>query len=65
MVGGLLKDNIKYDGKMLTRETLAKQLRLYLAVKRTSEEMGFDLCGIKGRGSSPNTWLYPMSLRCC
>lgn len=40
---------IKYDGKMLTRETLAKQVRLYLAVKKINEEMGFDFCGIKGQ----------------
>jgi len=45
----LLGNNIKYDGKMLTRETLAKQLRLYLAVKSLNEEMGFDFCGIKGQ----------------
>jgi L-fucose isomerase len=46
---GMLKGNIKYDGKMLTRETLAKQLRLYLAAKKMNEEMGFDFCGIKGQ----------------
>ncbi|MEM1668141.1 MAG: L-fucose/L-arabinose isomerase family protein [Thermofilaceae archaeon] len=40
---------IEYDGKMLTRETLAKQVRLYLAVKRLNEEYGFDFCGIKGQ----------------
>ncbi|MEM2088134.1 MAG: L-fucose/L-arabinose isomerase family protein [Thermoproteota archaeon] len=45
----MLGENIKYDGKMLTRETLGKQIRMYLAVKKINEEMGFDFCGIKGQ----------------
>lgn len=44
-VGG----GVKYDNKMLTKETLSKQIRLYLAVKEINEEMGFDFCGIKGQ----------------
>jgi L-fucose isomerase len=46
---GLLGDRIKYDGKMLTRETLKRQIRLYLAMKMVNEEKGFDFCGLKGQ----------------
>jgi len=45
----LLGDRIKYDGKMLTPETLRRQIRLYLAMKAINEEKGFDLCGLKGQ----------------
>jgi L-fucose isomerase len=45
----LLGDRIKYDGKMLTPETLKNQLRLYLAVRKVNDEKGFDFCGIKGQ----------------
>jgi len=45
----LLGDRIKYDGKMLTPETLKKQIRLYLAMKMINEEKGFDFCGLKGQ----------------
>ncbi|MEM2912709.1 MAG: L-fucose/L-arabinose isomerase family protein [Candidatus Bathyarchaeia archaeon] len=46
---GMLGDRIKYDGKMLTPESLKKQVRLYLAMRKVNEEMGFDFCGIKGQ----------------
>lgn len=45
----LLEDRIKYDGRMLTPETLKNQLRLYLAVRKVNDEKGFDFCGIKGQ----------------
>ncbi|MFQ6065679.1 MAG: L-fucose/L-arabinose isomerase family protein [bacterium] len=45
----LLEDRIKYDGKMLTPESLKTQLRLYLAAKKVNEEKGFDFCGVKGQ----------------
>lgn len=45
----MLGDRIKYDGKMLTSESLKKQVRLYLAMRKVNEEMGFDFCGIKGQ----------------
>ncbi len=45
----LLGDRIRYDGKMLTPETLRKQIRLYLAMKMINEEKGFDFCGLKGQ----------------
>jgi len=45
----LLGDRIRYDGKMLTRESLKTQIRLYLATRRVNEEQGFDLCGLKGQ----------------
>lgn len=45
----LLGERIKYDGKMLTRETLKTQIRLYLAMRMVNEEKGFDLCGLKGQ----------------
>ncbi len=40
---------VKYDGKMLTPETLKKQIRLYIAMRRVCDEWGFDFCGIKGQ----------------
>ena len=45
----LLKERIKYDGKMLTPDNLRNQIRLYLAVKMVNEEKGFDFCGIKSQ----------------
>lgn len=45
----LLGDRIKYDGKMLTRETLKTQIRLYLAMRMVNEEKGFEFCGLKGQ----------------
>ena len=45
----MLGDRIKYDGKMLTPETLKRQISLYLAMKSVNEEYGFDFCGIKGQ----------------
>jgi len=45
----LLGDRIRYDGKMLTRETLKTQIRLYLAMKLVNKEQGFDFCGLKGQ----------------
>lgn len=45
----LLGDRIKYDGKMLTPETLKTQIRLYIAMKIVNEEKGFDFCGLKGQ----------------
>jgi len=45
----LLGDRIRYDGKMLTPETLETQIRLYLAMKMVNEEKGFDFCGLKGQ----------------
>jgi len=45
----MLGDRIRYDGKMLTPETLKTQIRLYLAMREINEEKGFDFCGIKGQ----------------
>lgn len=45
----LLGDRLKYDGKLLTRETLGTQIRLYLAMRQVNEEKGFDFCGLKGQ----------------
>jgi len=45
----LLGDRIKYDGKILTPETLKTQIRLYLAMREVNEENGFDYCGLKGQ----------------
>ncbi len=46
---GLLGERLRFDGKMLTPETLKTQLRLYLAMKAVNEEKGFDFCGLKGQ----------------
>ena len=48
-LGLMLGDRIKYDGKMLTPETLMTQIRLYCAMKAVNEEKGFDYCGLKGQ----------------
>ncbi|RJS85933.1 fucose isomerase [Candidatus Bathyarchaeota archaeon] len=45
----MLEDRIRYDGKMLTRDTLKTQIRLYLAMRMVNEEKGFDFCGLKGQ----------------
>ncbi len=47
--GRLLGDRIRYDGRMLTPETLKNQIRLYLAMKEVNREKGFDFCGLKGQ----------------
>jgi len=46
---GLLGDRLKYDGEMLTPETLKTQIRLYLAMHAVNDEKGFDFCGLKGQ----------------
>ncbi len=45
----LLGDRLRYDGKMLTPETLRTQIRLYLAMKIVNQDKGFDFCGLKGQ----------------
>jgi len=45
----MLGDRLKYDDKVLTRETLGTQIRLYLAMRQVNEEKGFDFCGLKGQ----------------
>jgi len=45
----MLGDRILYDGKMLTPETLKKQIALYLAMKKINQEYDFDFCGLKGQ----------------
>ena len=45
----MLGDRIRYDGKMLTPETLKTQIRLYLAMEMVNREKGFDFCGLKGQ----------------
>ncbi len=45
----LLGERLKYDGKMLTPETLKTQIRLYLAMCAVNEDKGFDFCGLKGQ----------------
>jgi L-fucose isomerase len=45
----LLGKRLRYDGKMLTPETLKTQIRLYLAMKIVNEDKGFDFCGLKGQ----------------
>ncbi len=45
----LLGERLRYDGKMLTPETLKTQIRLYLAMQQVNEEKGFDFCGLKGQ----------------
>jgi L-fucose isomerase len=46
---GLLGKRLKFDGEMLTPETLKTQIRLYLAMQAVNEENGFDYCGLKGQ----------------
>jgi len=45
----LLGERLRYDGKMLTKETLETQIRLYLAMEAVNQEKGFDFCGLKGQ----------------
>jgi len=45
----MLGDRLLYDRRILTRETLGTQVRLYLAMKAVNEEKGFDFCGLKGQ----------------
>jgi len=45
----MLGERIRYDGKMLTPETLKQQIRLYLAMGLVNEKKGFDFCGLKGQ----------------
>ncbi|MBI1390283.1 MAG: hypothetical protein GC154_17725 [bacterium] len=45
----LLGNRLLYDGKMLTPETLERQIALYLAMKAVNEDKGFDFCGLKGQ----------------
>ncbi len=45
----LLGTRLRYDGKMLTPETLKTQIRLYLAMQIVNEDKGFDFCGLKGQ----------------
>jgi L-fucose isomerase len=45
----LLGPRLRFDGKMLTPETLKTQIRLYLAMRMVNEEKGFDFCGLKGQ----------------
>ncbi len=45
----LLGKRLRYDGKMLTPETLKTQIRLYLAMQMVNEDKGFDFCGLKGQ----------------
>ncbi len=46
---GMLGNRIKYDGKMLTPQTLKTQLRLYCAMNLVNQDKGFDFCGLKGQ----------------
>lgn len=45
----MLGDRILWDDDMLTKETLGRQLRIYIAMKRFNELYGFDFCGLKGQ----------------
>jgi len=45
----MLGDRLRYDGKVLTQETLKTQLRLYCAMNLVNEDKGFDFCGLKGQ----------------
>ncbi|MEW6234084.1 MAG: fucose isomerase [Candidatus Omnitrophota bacterium] len=45
----LLGKRLKYDGRMLTPETLERQIGLYLAMQHVNEDKGFDFCGLKGQ----------------
>ena len=47
--GEMLGERIKYDGHMLTPETLKTQIRLYIAMREVNREQGFDFCGLKGQ----------------
>jgi len=45
----MLGDRILWDDDMLTKETLSRQIRLYIAMRKLNEEFGFDFCGLKGQ----------------
>lgn len=45
----LLGDRLLYDNDMLTKETLGRQIRIYLAMRNRNEMEGFDFCGLKGQ----------------
>ena len=53
----LLGDRLLYDDYMLTRETLATQIRLCLAVRQVNEEKGFDFCH-QGAAGAVGVCLY-------
>ncbi|HUW33007.1 MAG TPA: hypothetical protein VM223_15470 [Planctomycetota bacterium] len=42
-------DKILWDDEMLTKETLSRQIRLYIAMRKLNAEFGFDFCGLKGQ----------------
>ena len=45
----MLGDRILWDDDMLTKETLGRQIRIYIAMNRLNELYGFDFCGLKGQ----------------
>ncbi len=45
----LLGKRLKYDGRVLSKQTLETQIRLYIAMDRVNGENGFDFCGLKGQ----------------
>ena len=45
----MLGDRILWDDDMLTKETLGKQARIYIAMQRLNKQYGFDFCGLKGQ----------------
>jgi len=45
----MLGDRILWDDDMLTKETLGRQVRIYIAMQRLNERYGFDFCGLKGQ----------------
>ncbi len=45
----LLGPRLRYDDERLTPDLLETQLRLYLALRDTNTEYGFDFCGLKGQ----------------
>jgi len=45
----MLGRRILWDDKMLTKETLSRQIRLYIAMRELNNEYGFDFCGLKGQ----------------
>ena len=45
----LLGKRILWDNDMLTKETLSRQIRLYIAMRKLNQEFGFDFCGLKGQ----------------
>jgi L-fucose isomerase len=45
----MLGDRILWDNDMLTRETLGRQVRIYVAMRKLNNVYGFDFCGLKGQ----------------